>query len=96
MSRLRVLAFAGGPLGAALLDVLESHPRCAVVGVVVSPAGGGARRPDPFASAWAARRGLPHPCVPTWRDPGALAAIEGIDADLLYSLAYDLILPRRC
>src|SRR5690242_16421345 len=93
MPPVRVLAFAGGPLGTALLDVLDAHDGCRVAGVVLSHGPGGRREPDPFGAAWARRHGVPHVYVPSWRGVDAPVVLAGMEADLQYSLAYDLILP---
>ena len=94
MAEVRVLALAGGVLGADLLDVLDAAPGGRVVGVLVSHAPGGERVPCPFTMRWAERRGIPWRYVPTWRDADH-AALGLPDADLAYSLAYDLVLPAR-
>ena len=94
MAEVRVLALAGGVLGADLLDVLDAGPDARVVGVLVSHAPGGERAPCPFTVSWAERRGIPWRYVPTWRDAD-FAALGLPAAELAYSLAYDLVLPAR-
>ncbi len=89
-----VLAAANGPLGATLLDVLARH-RVELVGVLVGPARTGRRDPCPFVTAWARRHDAPAIHVPSWRAPDAVAALDGVEYDVLLSLAYDLILPKE-
>jgi methionyl-tRNA formyltransferase len=94
MAEVRVLALAGGVLGADLLDVLDAEPNARVVAVLVSHAPGGDRIPCPLTVGWCERRGIPWRYVPRWR--GVELAELGLPAaDLAYSLAYDLILPAR-
>jgi len=89
----RILAAANGSLGATLLEVLE-QAGAPLAGVLVGPARTGHPEPCPFTLAWARGRGLPTVHVRSWRDPDAIGALDGLEFDLLLSLAYDLILPQ--
>jgi methionyl-tRNA formyltransferase len=94
MAEVRVLALAGGVLGADLLEGLDAEAAADIVAVVVSHAPGGERMPCPLTVTWCERRAIPWRYVASWRDAD-LADLELPDADLAYSLAYDLILPAR-
>jgi methionyl-tRNA formyltransferase len=91
VTALRVVAFAGGPVGVEMLDRLAT--RVLPVGVVASHAAGGAGAPCPYAVAWCERRGVAHAYWPRLGDGEPARWLAERAPELLLSLSYDLILP---